>query len=42
MNNTVLKLEIKNSNECTVEWCKKMYPYPGETLIDLLDDDSQT
>lgn len=39
--NSVLKLEIKNSNNSTAEWCKKMYPYPTETLIELLDDDSQ-
>ena len=36
--NSVLKLEIKNSNNSTAEWCKKMYPYPTETLIELLDD----
>ena len=38
--NSVLKLEIKNSNNSTAEWCKEMYPYPTETLIEMLDDDS--
>ncbi len=39
--NSILKLEIKNSKNSTAEWCKKMYPYSNETLIEMLDDDSQ-